>query len=117
MGITDVVTNEQGVTATTYESLTDSVTVYTSPEIVTEDERPILHVSPPKGYVQGGSYDEALTFILSGIPEGSADYVYVVDDGDGFSQLMGDTYTASAVGTHRLAFGILDLRTNTIVGE
>lgn len=117
MGIADVVTNEAGVTATTYVSLADSVTVYTSPEVVAEDEQPILHVSPPKGYTQGGSYDEALTFVLSGIPKGSGDYVYVVDDGDGFSQLVGDTYTASAIGTHKLIFGILDLRTNTIVGE
>ena len=117
MEVTEVVTNEQGVTATTYESLAESVTVYTSPEIVTEDEQPVLHVSAPHGYVQGGSYDQPLTFVLSGIPEGSIDYVYVVDDGNGFSQLIGNTYTASAVGTHRLVFGILDLRTNTIVGE
>ncbi|MBQ5581738.1 MAG: hypothetical protein IIU68_00110 [Bacteroidales bacterium] len=117
IAITESVTNEDGITETTYESLTESVTVYTSPDLVTEDEQPVLHVSAPSGYVQGGSYDQPLTFVLSGIPEGTEDYVYVVDDGDGFTQLIGSTYTASAIGTHRLAFGILDLRTSTLVGE
>lgn len=117
MEITSEITNEQGVTATTYESFTESVIVYTSPEIVAANELPVLHVSAPSGYVQGGSYTQPLTFVLSGIPDNSNDYVYVVDDGDGFSQMIGNTYTASAIGTHKLAFGILDLRTNTIVGE
>ena len=117
IAITESVTNENGVTATVYESLTESVTVYTSPDIVTEDEQPILHVSAPSGYVQGGSYDQPLTFVLSGIPSGSSDYVYVVDDGHGFRQMSGNSYTASEIGSHKLIFGILDLRTNTIVGE
>jgi len=117
MDVTTVVTNENGVTETTYESIAESVTVYTSPEVVTAQEEPVLYVSVPDGYVQGGSYDQPLTFVLSGIPEGSQDYVYIVDDGNGFTQLIGSSYTASEVGSHRLVFGILDLRTNAIVGE
>jgi len=115
LAVTETVSNEDGSTATTYESLADSVTVYTTPEAAAESDIPVLHVQPPQGYVQGGTYEQALTFVLSGIPEGSADYAYLVDDGSGYTQLIGESYTVSDLGSHKLRFAILDLRTNAII--
>lgn len=68
---------------------------------IIEPERPVLYVTPSG--TLGSQTDKIVTFTLS-TPNGGSDVVYYYNDGNGWVQLDGDTYSVLKTGEHKVKF-------------